>query len=328
MIITKTPFRMSFLGGGSDLPAFYEKNGGSVLSTSINKYMYINLHSRFNKGIRVIYSKIEEVDKTEDIMHPIVRNTLKYFNLQSGIDISSLADIPARGTGLGSSSSYTVGLIRAIAAHKDLSLSRQEVAELACHIEIDLCGDPIGKQDQYAASFGGFNLYKFSSDGVVVKPLNLDPSFLSYLGAALVSVYTGTERSAAAILEEQSRAVSFGAKAKIQAEMVSLVDVGVKELMSEKLQKFGELLHDSWLLKKQLASNISNIHIDRIYELGLKAGAWGGKLLGAGAGGFICFLVDPKKRIDVKNALSAYKIIDLLPEHSGSVIIHNSQHKY
>ena len=196
MIITRTPFRMSFFGGGSDLPAYYEKNNGAVLSTSINRYMYINLHKKFNSGLRVAYSEVEEVSSVADLRHPIVKHILQYFGISGGLEISSIADIPAKGTGLGSSSSYTVGLIKAISEYQNLLISNLEIADLACHIEIDLCGEPIGKQDQYAAAVGGFNVFRFSPEGTTVQPVTLSSSFMHYISASLVSVYTGCERNA------------------------------------------------------------------------------------------------------------------------------------
>lgn len=324
MIITRTPFRMSFFGGGSDLPAYYEQHDGAVLSTSINKYMYINLHKKFNSGLRLAYSEVEEVNDAVDLRHPIVRHTLKYFGISGGLEISSIADIPAKGTGLGSSSSYTVGLIKAISAYQNVLMSNQEIAELACHIEIDLCGDPIGKQDQYAAAIGGFNVFRFSPEGTTVNPLNLSGSFLHYISASLVSVYTGGERSAGAILKEQSKSIVTAEKAAIQTKMVSFVDEGVGLLDAENLSGFGKLLHESWQLKKRLSDKISNTHIDEIYNTGIRAGAWGGKLLGAGMGGFVTFIVDPKKCNDVKNALRKFHLVDMVPESSGSNIIYNS----
>lgn len=324
MIITRTPFRMSFFGGGSDLPAYYEQNDGAVLSTSVNKYMYINLHKKFNSGLRLAYSEVEEVNAVAELRHPIVRHTLKYFGISGGLEISSIADIPAKGTGLGSSSSYTVGLIKAISEHQNLLISNQEVAELACHIEIDLCGDPIGKQDQYAAAIGGFNVFRFSPNGTTVHPLQLSSSFQHYISASLVSVYAGGERSAGAILKEQGKSVGTYEKAAIQAKMVSFVDEGVGLLGEENLNGFGQLLHESWQLKKQLSNKISNAHIDEIYNTGMRSGAWGGKLLGAGMGGFVTFIVDPKKSNDLKNALGAYPLVDMVPETTGCKILYNS----
>ncbi|MDA8983836.1 hypothetical protein N9H20_05350 [Planktomarina temperata] len=325
MIITRTPFRMSFFGGGSDLPAYFKNHGGAVLSTSINKYVYINFHQKFNSGLRIAYSNIEEVTHVNDVRHPIVKNTLNYFRISGGFEISSIADIPSKGSGLGSSSSYTVGLIKAISEYQNLLLSTKEIAELACYIEIELCGDPIGKQDQYAAAFGGFNVFRFSTDGTTtVHPLNLSSSFLHYISASLVSVYTGNVRNAASILKEQSEAVGTGEKASIQSRIVSFVDRGTDLLLSENLSEFGQLLDESWQLKKQLSDKISNAHVDEIYAIGMRAGAWGGKLLGAGMGGFITFIVDPKKCNDVKNALSGYQIVELVPELSGHKLLHNS----
>lgn len=286
--------------------------------------MYINLHRKFNSGLRLAYSEVEEVSDVADLRHPIVRHALKYFGIRGGLEISSIADIPAKGTGLGSSSSYTVGLIRAISGYQNILMSNQEIADLACHIEIDLCGDPIGKQDQYAAAIGGFNVFRFSPADTTVHPVDLSSSFLHYFSASLVSVYTGGERSAGAILKEQGQLMATSEKAAIQTKMVSFVDEGVSLLAEENLNGFGQLLHESWHLKKQLSSKISNAYIDEIYKTGMRAGAWGGKLLGAGMGGFVTFIVDPKKCNDVKNALNKYHLVEMVPESSGSNIIYNS----
>lgn len=325
MIITRTPFRMSFFGGGSDLPSFYEENAGSVLSTSINKYMYINLHEKFDSGVRIAYSKTEDVLKVAEISHPIVRNCLEYFDIDGGLEISSIADIPGRGTGLGSSSSYAVGLIKALSAIKNIYLSKHEIAEIACHIEINMCGDPIGKQDQYAASYGGFNVYKFSTSGVDVTPLNLPQSLLHHFSASLVSVYTGNARSAAILLKEQATELKKSNKIQLQKEMVSMVDEGVKCLRSEDLLSFGKLLNESWRLKKQLTNKITNQQIDEIYDVGMQAGAWGGKLLGAGMGGFVTFITSPSNVNNLKNAFKNYQLVELLPESSGAKILYNSE---
>ena len=328
MIITRTPLRMSFLGGGSDLPAFYKKEKGAVLSTSINKYMYINLHSKFDDGIRLAYSRVEEVKSVNDIEHPIVRNILKYFAITGGLEISSIADIPARGTGLGSSSSYAVGLIKAISEYKGVLLSKAEIAEIACEVEINMCGEPIGKQDQFAASFGGFNIFEFSSDGVNVKPIRLSSSFIHQMSASLVAVYTGQSRSASLILKEQKKALDDDSIFNLQKQMVDLVYEGEKLLLAEDLQSFGQLLDESWRMKRQLTDSISNTVIDDIYATGMRAGAWGGKLLGAGMGGFVMFLVNPINVNSVKSALSNYRFVDLYPDASGSVTIYSSKGEY
>lgn len=322
MIITRTPFRMSFFGGGSDLPTYYEQNGGKVLSTSISKYMYINLHKKFDDGIRLAYSKIEDVKHASEIQHPIVKHCLEYFEIDGGLEISSIADIPAKGTGLGSSSSYAVGLIKAISEYKKIRLDEEKIAEIACHIEIEMCSDPIGKQDQYAAAIGGFNVFEFTTNGVTVKPLYIPQSFMHYFSSSLVTVYTGNDRSASSLLREQSQLIKYENKAKIQRKMVSMVDEAVNLILCEDVKCFGELLHDSWTLKKQLTDKISNQHIDKIYEKGMSAGAWGGKLLGAGMGGFITFVTSPSRVSELKNALSEYTLVNLIPENSGAITLY------
>ena len=289
MIITKTPFRISFVGGGSDLPAYFEKQRGAVLSTSIDKYMYISTHAFFEKDkIRCKYSQTETVDDVKNLQHPILRTVLEDFNL-NGIEVSSIADIPG-GTGMGSSSSFTVGLLHNLSAFTGRSYGKKELGAGACRVEIYLLKEPIGKQDQYAAAFGGLNVIEFNPDGSVsVNPVLISNETRMTLNTNLKLYYLGNQRSASAILAEQKENTSQESKFQALTTMVSLVYKLRDALEAGNLDDFGSLLHENWLLKQQLASGITNPRITEAYTAGREAGALGGKLLGAGGGVFMLF---------------------------------------
>ena len=273
MIITKTPFRISFVGGGSDLPAYFEKQPGAVLSTSIDKYMYISTHAFFEKDkIRCKYSQTETVDDVKNLQHPILRTVLEDFNL-NGIEVSSIADIPG-GTGMGSSSSFTVGLLHNLSACTGRSYGKTELGAGACRVEIDLLKEPIGKQDQYAAAFGGLNVIEFNPDGsVAVHPVNVSNETRDTLNTNLKLYYLGNQRSASAILAEQKENTSQESKFQALTTMVSLVYKLRDALEADNLDDFGSLLHENWLLKQQLASGITNPRITEAYAAGREAGA-------------------------------------------------------
>lgn len=298
MIVTKTPFRISLLGGGSDLETFYAKSPGACLSFSINKYMYISTHQYFEKDqYRLKYSKTETVTQVNEIQHPILREALKVTNSPSGVELSSIADIPA-GTGMGSSSSFTVGVLQNLFTRKNQFADKYKLAEMACDIEINRLKEPIGKQDQYAASFGGLNIFRFLSHGAVnVETLNLSSEAFSELQKHMVLFYTGTVRSASEVLSDQKQNIASAEdKFNNLKQMVSLVDQGRKLLVENNFKQFAGLIHESWLLKKSLSAKISNGQIDEVYNLAMKNGAWGGKLLGAGGGGFLLFFTPPENR--------------------------------
>ena len=324
MIVSKTPLRMSFVGGGSDLPAYYNYDEGAVLSTTIDKYMYIIVNSKFDGNIRLSYSITEDVDNVDKIKHPIVRNTLKMLEIPGGIEIASMADIPSKGSGLGSSSSYTVGLLNALYAYKKNYINREDLGKLACHVEIDLCKEPIGKQDQYIAAFGGLNLIRFYSDeSVSVEPVICKPEIVDKLQESILIFYTGRTRSASTLLREQSKSMDNSVKRTLIKEMVKLAFDLKYILENEDLDSVGELLDKNWRLKSQLVSGISDIQIDEWYKCGIKAGAKGGKLLGAGYGGFLMFFVPLEKHANVIKALSDLKEIPFSFDNSGSVIAFN-----
>ena len=314
---------MSFVGGGSDLPAFYRRQQGAVLSTAINKYVYVNVNKKFDNGIRIAYSKNEEVGSIDQIEHRLVRAALESLKIDGGLEITTIADIPSKGTGLGSSSSFTVGLLHALNAFKGQYMSNEQLGNDSCRIEIDICGEPIGKQDQFAAAFGGFNLIEFCPDeSVVVSPVICDPNTITALEQNILMFYTGITRSASALLEQQSKDIaSDDAKHQTLVRMVKLAYDMRDELQNNNLDAFGEILHENWMLKKSITDGISTTSIDDWYERARQAGATGGKILGAGAGGFL-MLYAPRERHDqIKAALSELRPIPIEFEPLGSRII-------
>lgn len=288
MIITRTPFRVSFAGGGSDLREFYSKNGyGAVVSAAINKYMYIVIHPYFHDKIRIKYSRTEDVESIDEIQHPIVRECLKKVQIEKGIEIASFADVPA-GTGLGSSSSFTVGLLNALYAYKGRIVSKEKLAQEACEIEIEILSEPIGKQDQYAAAYGNVNYIRFNKDeSVDVSPIFLTDTTKKKLENNLYLYYIGGKRKAANILDEQKENISNDDNFQNLKKMVMLADELREALHEKKINAVGGILHKGWLYKKELASGISSEIIDSLYDKAMKYGAIGGKLLGAGGAGFL-----------------------------------------
>lgn len=323
MIITRTPFRVSFAGGGTDLKDFYQLEPGAVVSTAIKKYMYIAVNQRFDSTIRVSYSKTEIVSSVDDIEHPIVREALKLVGIKDGIEIVSIADIPA-GTGLGSSSSFTVGLLNALYAYKGCFISAEELARKACQIEIDILGEPIGKQDQYIAAYGGLCYIQFNpDDSVLVNPIIVDAKIKETLSQNLFLVYTGTSRAVSSILSGQKVNTRQDDKLNNLKKMRDLALEARACLFSGSGPiDFGRILHKNWLLKRELASGISNTTIDEYYEKALAAGAMGGKLLGAGGGGFLLFCCSPDKREAVSLALGNLQEIEFSFEPEGSKIVY------
>jgi len=321
MIISKTPVRISFAGGGTDLKEFYSKKAGSVTSTAINKYVYVTVNKKFDNDIRVSYSKTEIVSNVNDIQHELVREALKLTGITKGVEITSIADIPSHGTGLGSSSSFIVGLLNALYAYKGEMKSAKFLAEQACQIEIDILGSPIGKQDQYIAAFGGLQHIRFNPDeSVFIDPVICSPSVKKHLQDSLLLFYTGTTRPSSSVLNEQRANTS--SKMDTLEKMQSQSEQIKTAIVSGNLEAFGKLLNEGWLLKKQMASNISNSDIDAYYETAMKAGATGGKILGAGGGGFLLFFCQREKQDAVRSALSNLQETYLAFEPQGSKIIY------
>ncbi len=313
---------MSFVGGGSDLPAYYRRSPGAVLSTTINKYVYVSINQKFDGGIRLAYSRTEEVEALDQIQHSLFRAALETLEVTGGVEVTTTADIPSRGTGLGSSSSFTVGLLNAVNAYKNRHSSAEWLASNASQIEIERCGAPIGKQDQYAAAYGGLNLIAFNpDDSVTVEPLAIRPETRNALFSNLIVFYTGITRSASDILARQSEQVEVNVNARARlARMVELTYVLRDELCAGRLENFGEILRENWRLKKKLISGISDSSIDEWHDAAIAAGAQGGKLLGAGAGGFLAFFATPDRHAAIRKAVGLRQVaFDYEP--SGSRIL-------
>jgi D-glycero-alpha-D-manno-heptose-7-phosphate kinase len=325
MITTQTPFRISFFGGGSDLSSFYSRYPGATLSVAINKSMYMTTHPYFEPtSIHLKYSKTELVTSADQIEHPILRAVLTKYATKGGIEVASIADIPG-GTGLGSSSAFTVGLIQNLNARLQRFLPAGRLAEEACHIEIDVLKEPIGKQDQYASAFGGLNHFVFHSDGrTTVERIFVAADTIQRLEASLFLFYLGGSRSASSILKEQTSNLDQTKVFETQKAMVGQVDVGVKLLQDGDLDGFGRLLHEAWLLKRTLASKISSDVIDTYYQRGLDAGALGGKLAGAGGGGFLLFYCPPRVQQWFLSGMSELRRVPFRFELNGSRVIHVS----
>jgi D-glycero-alpha-D-manno-heptose-7-phosphate kinase len=321
MIISRTPFRISFLGGGTDFKDFYKQEVGFVVSTAIDKYVYITVNRRHDETIRVSYSKTEIVDRVDDIRHDLVREGLRLTGISKSIEITSIADIASRGTGLGSSSAFTVGLLNALNAYKGRYCSAEKLASEACHIEIDVLGEPIGKQDQYIAAYGGLQQIQFNPDeSTFVDPVICSAETKRRLQRHLVLFFTGMTRRAGTILSDQKSKIP-----KNNELLVALRDLAkdmALALRKNKLDDFGALLHEGWLCKRRLAGGITNETLDVYYDKARKAGALGGKVLGAGGGGFMLLYCPVKGRAKVIKALSDLKLTPFRFEPQGSKIIY------
>lgn len=322
MIISRTPFRISFFGGGTDYPVWYRENGGAVLGTTINKYCYITLRHLppfFEFKHRIVYSQMEHVHDIEEIRHPSVRETLRFMDISDGTEIHHNGDLPAR-TGLGSSSCFTVGLLHTLYALKGKIPGKMQLASEAIYIEQERIKENVGSQDQVLVSFGGFNRVDFSKDGIQVQPITLKQQRLDMLQSHLVLFFTGFSRTASQIAGEQIRNTPNKA-AELKA-MRQMVDEAINILNSDgDLSDFGKLLNESWKLKRSLTNKITTPYIDYIYDTAIKAGAAGGKILGAGGGGFILFFIRPELQECVKEALKGLLHVPFLFESSGSKII-------
>jgi D-glycero-alpha-D-manno-heptose-7-phosphate kinase len=323
MIISRTPFRISFFGGGTDYPAWYEENGGAVLGTTINKYCYITcryLPPFFEHKHRIAYSLIEQVQDIDEIRHPSVRETLKFMGITEGMEIHHDGDLPAR-TGLGSSSAFTVGLLHAFYALKGVMPSKMQLAKDAIHIEQDILNENVGSQDQVLTAFGGLSRVSFSrKHNIEIKLITIKPQRLKLLQDHLVLLFTGFSRTASQIAEEQIRQTPN--KKHELNEMYNMVDEAINILNGDNdLSDFGKMLHESWQLKRSLTDKISTPYIDSIYDTALSAGATGGKILGAGGGGFILLFVRPELQNKVRERLRGLLHVPLQFESLGSQII-------
>ena len=319
LVTSKTPLRISLMGGGSDLPSFYMKEGeGRVISTTIDKYIYITAHKRYDDLIRASYSKTEVVEKLKDLEHNLIRETLLFLNISSGVEIVSISDVTAHGTGLGSSSAYTVGLLNALSER----YSKFNLANDACKIEIEKCREPIGKQDQFAAAFGGLNEIVFNSRETVVKPINISKLNLQRLEKNLLLFDTGLKRDAGKILKQQDdkyRNTKWNSLNKT-ANLVKLVDY-MKHALTTDVDTVGEILHEGWNIKRGIVDSITNSRIDDLYKVGLKNGAEGGKLCGAGGGGFILFYVKEENQAKLRKALSHFNELEFKFDFNGAILL-------
>jgi D-glycero-alpha-D-manno-heptose-7-phosphate kinase len=322
VIIAQTPYRISFAGGGTDLPSFYREEPGAVLSTAIDRHMYVTIGSRFDDTIRVAYSKTEVVDSPEELQHGIVREALDMVGIDRSLEVTTVGDVPA-GTGMGSSSSLTVALLTALYAYKGKIVSPETLAEQACHIEIDRLKSPIGRQDQYIAAFGGLQYIRFNSDdSVQVEPVPCASGTLKRLEERLLLFYTGGTRNANDILTKQSAVT--GKKLETLCRMRDLAAAMRETLAGQNgadLDHFGELLHEGWELKRSVLASISTSLVDEWYAKARAAGAHGGKLLGAGGGGFLLIFADPDRHEAIRSALGRPRELPVGFDPLGSRII-------
>lgn len=323
MIISRTPLRVSLAGGGSDLEEFYKTGYGAVVSTAIDKYIYITVNKKFDDLIRVSYSNTEMVKSVTEVKHNIIRESLKLLGIDKKIEVVYMGDIPlgSAGVGLGSSSGLAVGVLNALYAFKGFHSSAERLASDACKIEIDILKHPMGKQDQYISAYGGFNYIQFNKDGTVyVDPIICDSGTKASLNNRLMLFYTGLVRFSSNILEEQQKKTSVNLTYLDQ--MVDLARNLRDQLIHNQIDQVGSILHEGWLLKKKLANGISNSQIDEYYEKALKAGASGGKILGAGAGGFLLLYCEEKYQQKVREALRDLKESPFKFEPQGSKIVY------
>ena len=326
MIISRTPLRVSFCGGGTDIDEFSmaESSGGRVVSTAINKYVYVTINQRFDDRIRISYSSMEDVDSLSQIQHGLVREALRLTGIESGVEITTIADIPGRGTGLGSSSSVTVGLLNAMHSFQGRSPSKEQLAEEACKIEIEIMGAPIGRQDQYAASFGGINSIRFGDGGVAVEPIEIENDLVSRVSSNFTLVYTGMTRSASKVLSEESEDEQD--KSSRMRAIREHADKAATMFQKGDLDSIGELLNETWNAKRGISSLITNQSIDELHGKVMSSGAKGAKLLGAGNGGFLLVYGDDGLRMTLQSELGPeYRMFPLDIDFSGSVIIHGKQ---
>ena len=324
MIISRTPLRISFVGGGSDLKSFYHQAKGAVVSTAIKKYIYITVNKSFDNKITVRYSKEEKVDRLDKLEHNLIREALRLLDISGGIDISSTSDVPSEGSGLGSSSSYLVGVLHALYAFKGRHVSARQLASDACRIEVEVLGKPIGKQDQYIAAHGGMQYIQFNADETVfVDPVIFSPETKKKLEERLLLFFTGVTRSSDVILAKQkNNIVKDSLKRSVLSKMVVLAEEMKKSLQRNKINTFGELLDENWKLKKQMADGITSPQIDKWYALAKRNGAQGGKILGAGGGGFLLLYAPRNRHSKIRRALSELRQVNFEFEPQGSKIIY------
>ena len=328
MIISRTPVRLSFFGGGTDYREYYQKNGGAVLGTTINKYVYVSINRLskfFDYKIRVGYSKSELINSIDEIEHPSVRECLRFKNVEGNLDIHIFADLPAR-TGLGSSSAFTVGFLNALYALEEKIVSNEQLAKDSLHIEQEILKENVGSQDQIHASFGGFNIIEFKGSGFKVKPIIISEEKSSVLEESMMVFYTGQTRFAHEIAKEQVDRTKTRENDRYLQKMHDMVGDALGLISNESTQNlpesFGRLMHESWGLKKMLSKSVSNSLIDDAYSRAVLAGAYGGKIAGAGGGGFLTLMVNPSYQEAVRAELKELQEVDFKFENQGSSIIY------
>ena len=322
MIIVQSPLRISFFGGGTDFPDFYQKEGGCVLSSTIDKYIFVTIKQRFDSKLRIGYTETEMVDEINQIKHELIREALRLTGINRGIEITTMGDIPSAGSGLGSSSAVTVGSLHAMYTYMGEMVTAERLAKEACQIELSVLNKPIGIQDQYAVAYGGLRFFEFCQDGTVLnEKITLSTDLSRKLDESFLLFYTGINRQADTILGEQKANIQD--TSPILREMKGLAFTARDELRNGNLNSIGKMLDHSWTLKKKLASKISNGPIDGFYELAKKAGALGGKITGAGGGGFFLLYCPPEKQDSVRSALSDLQELPFRLERDGTKIIFN-----
>lgn len=322
MIIVQTPLRISLFGGGTDFRPFYQVEGGAVLTTAIDKYIFITIKNRFDKKLRIGYTRTEVVDRIDEIQHELIREALRKTGITEAIEVTTIGDIPEAGSGLGSSSTVTVGALHAMYTYLGKIVPAEQLAREACEIEIEVLGKPIGIQDQYIAAYGGLRFIEFQPNGeVLTERLKLTPALLRKLNESLLLFFTGITRKSSSILKEQKTNIHQSISSL--RELKRMAYLAREELENGNLNIIGEMLHESWNLKKELASSISNGHIDEIYQAARRAGAIGGKITGAGGGGFMLLFCPHEKQDAVREAMSDLQELPFALEWDGSKVIFN-----
>ena len=323
MIISRTPLRVSFVGGGSDLEDFYRHEPGAVVTTAIRKYIYVTVNRKFDSSIRASYSITEIVDSVDEVKHELIRECLRNRRIDGAIEITSISDIPSQGTGLGSSSSYTVGLLKALYAYRNQHVGAERLAREACEIEIGRCSKPIGKQDQYIAAYGGMQYIQFNPDGTVfVEPIVCSSGTRQRLESDLLLLYTGITRSADTILAEQKRNLAAQSRRETLRHVVRLAADLRDALTNNDLSAFGEVLHEGWIVKKAMAEGTTNAQIDHWYACARANGAIGGKITGAGGGGFLLLYAPQDDHPRICQALPELRPVPLRFEPQGTRIVY------